>query len=43
VNAPEIRVDAIEFSERPIRFCMPFQYGIVTVREAPQSLITVQI
>ncbi|MAM68387.1 MAG: hypothetical protein CMM12_06490 [Rhodospirillaceae bacterium] len=43
VNAPEIRVDAIEFSEHVIRFRMPFRYGILTVREAPQSFVAVRI
>ena len=43
VNAPEIRLDAIEFSERLIRFRMPFRYGIVTVCGAPQSFVGVRI
>lgn len=43
MTAAEIRIDEIEFDERPIVFRMPFRYGIVTLREAPQSFVTVRI
>ena len=43
MTAAEIRVDEIDFAERPIRFRMPFRYGIVTLREAPQSFVSVRI
>lgn len=38
-----IRVDEIEFSERPVRFRMPFRYGVVTLTEAPQAFVRVRV
>ena len=38
-----IRVDSIEVTERPVRMRMPFRYGVVTLREAPQSFVEVRI
>ena len=43
MTAAEIRVDEIDFSERPVVFRMPFRFGIVTLREAPQCFVTVRI
>ncbi|MGB0632732.1 MAG: mandelate racemase [Alphaproteobacteria bacterium] len=43
MTAAEFRIDEIEFSERPIVFRMPFRYGIVTLRKAPQSFVTVRV
>lgn len=33
----------VSFSERPVRFRMPFRYGVVTLREAPEVQVMVTI
>ena len=38
-----LRVEAVERTERPVRMRMPFRYGVVTLREAPQSFLEVRV
>ena len=38
-----IRVDSVELTETPVQMRMPFRYGVVTLREAPQSFVAVRI
>src|SRR5262249_38142710 len=43
LEAPVLRVRAIELFERPIRLRLPFRFGIVTLREAPQAYARVVV
>jgi hypothetical protein len=43
VNAPPIRVREVRLYERPVRLRMPFRFGVVTLREAPQAFVRVRI
>ena len=43
MNAPGLRVVAVEFLERPVRLRMPFRFGVVTLTEAPQAFVRVRI
>ena len=43
MTAAEIRIDGIDFAERPVAFRMPFRFGIVTLREASQCFVTVRV
>jgi hypothetical protein len=43
VNAPPIRVREVRLYERPVRLRMPFRFGVVTLREAPQAFVHVRI
>jgi Enolase C-terminal domain-like len=39
MNAPSLRVAAVELRERPVELRMPFRFGVVTLTEAPQLYV----
>ena len=43
VSAPSFRVSEVRLYERPVRLRMPFRFGVVTLREAPQGFVRVRI
>jgi len=43
VTAPVFHVREVELYERPVRLRMPFRFGVVTLREAPQCFVRVRI
>jgi len=45
MNAPAPRLQLLEtcFFEREVRLRMPFRFGVVTLREAPQAFVSVRI
>jgi len=43
VSALKIEIREIEFFERPVVLRMPFRFGVVTLREAPQAFIRARI
>jgi L-alanine-DL-glutamate epimerase-like enolase superfamily enzyme len=42
-EAPLLSLRAIELYERPVSLRMPFRFGVVTLREAPQAFARVQV
>lgn len=42
-SAPRLRLLATRFFERDVRLRMPFRFGVVTLREAPQTFVRVRI
>ncbi|MBC5784782.1 mandelate racemase [Ramlibacter sp. USB13] len=42
-EAPRVTLRAIELYERPVTLRMPFRFGVVTLREAPQAFARVQV
>jgi len=42
-GAPPFRVCEVQLCERPVRLRMPFRFGVVTLREAPQGFVRVRI
>ena len=42
-NALSFRVREVRLYERPVRLRMPFRFGVVTLREAPQGFVRVRI
>jgi hypothetical protein len=42
-EAPRIALRAIELYERPVSLRMPFRFGVVTLREAPQAFVRAQV
>jgi L-alanine-DL-glutamate epimerase-like enolase superfamily enzyme len=42
-EAPLVTLRAIELYERPVQLRMPFRFGVVTLREAPQAFARVQV
>jgi L-alanine-DL-glutamate epimerase-like enolase superfamily enzyme len=42
-DAPEIRVREVRLYEREVHLRMPFRFGVVTLREAPQAFLRVRI
>ncbi|HEX2548113.1 MAG TPA: enolase C-terminal domain-like protein [Ramlibacter sp.] len=42
-EAPLVSIRAIELLERPVTLRMPFRFGVVTLREAPQAFARVQV
>lgn len=42
-TAPSFRVAEIELYERPVKLRMPFRFGVVTLREAPQAFARARI
>src|SRR5215217_150032 len=42
-EAPRIALQAIELYERPVTLRMPFRFGVVTLREAPQAFVRAQV
>jgi hypothetical protein len=43
VNAPQFLVREIELYERDVHLRMPFRFGVVTLREAPQCFVRARI
>jgi hypothetical protein len=43
MHAPLFAVEAVRFLERDVRLRMPFRFGVVTLREAPQAFARVRI
>jgi hypothetical protein len=43
MSAPRLRLIAADFFERPVRLRLPFRFGAVTVREAPQVFVRARI
>lgn len=41
--APQLRVGAIDFFERPVKLRMPFRFGVVTLTESPQAFARVRV
>lgn len=41
--APAFRISEIRLFERPVRLRMPFRFGVVTLREAPQAFVSLRI
>ena len=42
-DASRFRIEAIELFERPVHLCLPFRFGVVTLREAPQAFVRARI
>jgi L-alanine-DL-glutamate epimerase-like enolase superfamily enzyme len=42
-DAPLLSIRAVELYERPVTLRMPFRFGVVTLREAPQAFARVQV
>jgi len=42
-EAPPVSLRAIELYERPVTLRMPFRFGVVTLREAPQAFVRAQV
>jgi len=42
-NAPAFTIRDIELFERPVTLRMPFRFGVVTLREAPQAFVRARI
>ncbi|MFL6694626.1 MAG: enolase C-terminal domain-like protein [Ramlibacter sp.] len=43
VDTPRFQVRAIELFERPVQLRLPFRFGVVTLREAPQAFVRARI
>jgi hypothetical protein len=43
VDTPRFHVRAIELYERPVHLRLPFRFGVVTLREAPQAFVRVHV
>lgn len=43
MTAPAFRISDIRLYERPVRLRMPFRFGVVTLREAPQVFVSLRI
>ncbi len=43
MTAPEIRIRSIELFERPVRFRLPFRFGAVTLTQARQAFLRIEI
>ena len=43
VDTPRLRIRAIELFERPVHLRLPFRFGVVTLREAPQAFVRAQV
>ena len=39
----QVRLEAVESFERPVRLRLPFRFGVIVLREAPQVLVRVRI
>ena len=42
-SVPSFRVSEVRLYERPVRLRMPFRFGVVTLREAPQGFVHLRI
>jgi hypothetical protein len=43
MNASRLRLVAADFFERPVRLRLPFRFGVVTLREAPQIFVRARV
>ena len=43
MNAPEIRIRAVDLFERPVRFRLPFRFGAVTLEEAREAFLRIEV
>jgi L-alanine-DL-glutamate epimerase-like enolase superfamily enzyme len=43
ISAPRLRLLEASFRERPVRLRLPFRFGVVTLREAPQLFVRARI
>ena len=43
ISAPRLRLLDASFHERPVRLRLPFRFGVVTLREAPQLFVHARI
>lgn len=43
VDTPRLRIRAIELFERPVQLRLPFRFGVVTLRQAPQAFVRAQV
>ena len=43
MTAPRFALQAIDLFERPVRLRMPFRFGVVTLRAAPQAFVRATI
>src|SRR3989440_11259561 len=43
MSAPKLKLIAAEFFERPVKLRLPFRFGIVTLREAPQVFVRARV
>ena len=43
MNAPKVQLIAADFFERPVTLRLPFRFGVVTLREAPQLFVRARI
>lgn len=43
MSAPTLRLIAVDFFERPVVLRLPFRFGMVTLREAPQVFVRARI
>ncbi|MGB9367221.1 MAG: mandelate racemase [Xanthobacteraceae bacterium] len=43
MNAPQLKLIAADFFERPVKLRLPFRFGAVTVTQAPQMFVRVRI
>ena len=42
-NPPRLRLTGVEAFERPVKLRLPFRFGVVTLREAPQLFIRARV
>ena len=42
-DAPRLRLVEASFHERPVALRLPFRFGVVTLREAPQVFVRARI
>ena len=42
-DAPAFSLRSLELYERPVTLRMPFRFGVVTLREAPQAFVRAQV
>lgn len=42
-EAPRLRLTAVECFERPVKLRLPFRFGVVTLREAPQLFVRARV
>ena len=43
INVPRLRLTGVEAFERPVTLRLPFRFGVVTLREAPQLFIRARV
>src|SRR5262245_50280161 len=43
MNAPQLKLIAADFFERPVKLRLPFRFGAVTVTQAPQMFVRARI